>query len=339
MLTRLFLLALLTLLTLLPLSPAQAADMFGRPEAPVAETPAAEPEPQNALPEALRPILGGLVAMQTRLNQELRQELKAVRDGETWRPAGAIILLSFLYGVFHAVGPGHGKLVVGGYFLSRRARISHGLAMSAASALVQASVAVALVALLVASLDMGAHQLMQQAALLETLSYAAIAALGLWMAWGSLTGRAGCDHDHEHEHHHGCGCGHEHHHAAKPVPLSAIRRKQPGLSQALLTGASVGLRPCSGAILVLLFTLANGIFWVGVLSTYAMGVGVAITVAAVSLASLGLHRGLGHWLGQDHPLASRLRQALAIAGGLIIALFGAVQLFLVLSGTLQPMTG
>src|SRR3546814_6975127 len=75
----------------------------------------------------------------------LRAALAAARDGTSWRPAFAIVLLSFLYGVFHAVGPGHGKAVLGSYFLTRRAQVLHGLGASFLSAAVQAVSAIVLV--------------------------------------------------------------------------------------------------------------------------------------------------------------------------------------------------
>jgi ABC-type nickel/cobalt efflux system permease component RcnA len=98
----------------------------------------------------------------------------------------------------------------------------------------------------------------------------------------------------------------------------------------------VGLRPCSGAILVLLFTLANGIFWVGIISTLAMGVGVAITVSVVSLGMVGLQRGLS-LLGAERSL--RLRQGLALTGSLLIALLGALQFYGIWSGLVPAIAG
>ena len=50
---------------------------------------------------------------------------------------------------------------------------------------------------------------------------------------------------------------------------------------------AVGLRPCSGAIIVLVFALAQGLFWAGVASTFVMGVGTAITVAAIATLAVG----------------------------------------------------
>ena len=101
----------------------------------------------------------------------------------------------------------------------------------------------------------------------------------------------------------------------------------------------MGLRPCSGAILVLLFTLANGIFVVGVIATFAMAAGVALTVAVVSLGTLGLHRWLSRLGGADHRLAGRGRKLAALCGAIVIAVFGFLQLLGILTGVITPMAG
>ena len=89
---------------------------------------------------------------------------------------------------------------------------------------------------------------------------------------------------------------------------------------------AVGLRPCSGAIIVLVFALAQGLFWIGVASTFVMGLGTAITVAAVATLAVGA-RGFAGRLAKAKPGAGMLllrgwRRAAALA----IVLFGAALL-------------
>jgi len=318
---------LLFVLSLTGALPASAADLFGHPEAPPAAAGLTPQPPSSArvmvLPAPVADILGRALAVQSRLNAELRGELQDAKRSGSWQPALAIVFISFLYGVFHAAGPGHGKIVVGSYFLTQRARLLHGFAMSGMAALVQAVSAVLLVSLLAVLLDLGSGQLLAYAANLETASYGVITLLGLWMAWGVLRPRPCCDHAHQPGHGHG---------AHQTPPLSDLARL-------LATGAAVGLRPCSGAILVLLFTLANEIYPVGILATFAMGLGVAVTVSAVSLATFGLHRSLAVLGGGRHALADRLRQAAALAGAVAITLFGLLQLLGIWSGVITPMAG
>jgi len=98
---------------------------------------------------------------------------------------------------------------------------------------------------------------------------------------------------------------------------------------------SVGVRPCSGAILVLVFALTQGLFWAGVAATFAMAFGTAITVAALATLALGsrelalkLGRGGGAW-------ANAVGTTCALGGSALILLFGAT-LFAASLGPARP---
>ncbi len=284
--------------------------------------------PGDQLPEPLRSIAAWGFALQRHLTGELREQLAVMKNTGSWEPAAAIILAAFLYGVFHAVGPGHGKVVIGGWFATRRARIIHGLTASLIAAMVQAGSAIVAVGLLAGILSLAPRAVTAGAAWLEVGSFAMIAVIGALMTWRTLTGK-GCGHDHghhghghhDHEHHdheHGGACCGHHHHA----PPRDERAERNAL---FAMAAAVGFRPCSGAILVLLFCFANGMVLIGVLATLAMGVGVALTVAAIGLGALGLNRLVERGFG-DSSLGGRIRFALALAGSLAITLLGVVML-------------
>jgi ABC-type nickel/cobalt efflux system permease component RcnA len=89
---------------------------------------------------------------------------------------------------------------------------------------------------------------------------------------------------------------------------------------------SVGLVPCTGAMILLLFTLANGLLLVGLLATVAIGVGMATTLSALGLLAILLRRGLSQ--GRPRP---GLQRMVAVAAALVVTLVGAAMLV----GTLQ----
>ncbi len=328
----------LIVIAALPIA-SRAADYFGRPEgAPAAPHPALAPlaTVQAQVPSALRPLVAWAAAEQSRLNARLRNLLRAAGGGASLRPAFVIVAISFLYGVVHALGPGHGKVVVCSYFLSRRSRVLHGLAMSGTAALVQALAALVLVGVLVALLDVSVRRALDNAATLETVSYGAIVLLGLWMLRAAFVGHGhqhGLGHDDDDDDEHDYDHDDRHRHDGNAGDRAS------SLGQVIAAGAAVGLRPCSGAILVLLFSLANGIFVVGVVATFAMGFGVAITVASVSLGMVGLRRALGHlrpWgLGEGGGAA----RVVAALGAILVAAFGCLQFLAAISGVLVPTGG
>ena len=94
---------------------------------------------------------------------------------------------------------------------------------------------------------------------------------------------------------------------------------------------SVGIRPCSGAVIILLFTLAQGIFLAGVGATFAMALGTAMTVAALGILAVTSRKLAVRLAGQDSVWEDRIGRGLAVLGSLAICVFGAFFLYLALN--------
>ena len=328
-------------------------------------------------------LIGWMFAKQAEFYRDMSRVIRAAKtDGSAvWTLLG----IAFLYGIFHAAGPGHGKAVISSYVVANNETWWRGVVLSFASALLQAVVAVALVGIAAVVLNLTAGQICGVERVIEIVSYALIALVGARLIWvkgrGFLNAARNMSrplqpvgaavtpphdhkhgHDHKHDHHghdhhhhdhghahhdhhdhaHGHDHGHHHHHhhhdhgdehasawghahGPEPEELAGPGGWQRGLSAI----AAVGIRPCSGAIIVLVFALAQGLFWAGVAATFVMGLGTAITVALIaSLAvafrsaaqqiarlALGLrhadaarHRGRRgrHCAGLRHPAAGRV---------------------------------
>ena len=269
-------------------------------------------------------LSGWLLAKQALFEQMLSGQVRAAKaDGSAlWMLAG----LSFLYGVFHAAGPGHGKAVVASYMFANERALRRGVVISFLAAALQGLVAIALIGVLALVFHATAMRLKGAAQLVESMSYAGIAVLGGWLLWRKGTGfvrawRAqkalagrhnghdhahGCcgrgpagephthdDHSHDshnyyshdpdhhdHGHSHDAGCDHVH------APDPAMLGDRFSWTSAVMTVVAAGLRPCSGAILVLVFSLAQGLFQAGVLATLAMSMGTAITTSALAILAV-----------------------------------------------------
>lgn len=306
-------LALLTGILWAGSAAAQSKDYFGR-KAP-ADPPAATK--QVGAPGFLQRIVAQIAVWQREMNDRLASEINAYKTDGRLAPVIAILVISFLYGVFHAAGPGHGKFIVASYFLANRARLWHGFAMSGLIAFVQALSAIMLVVVFALILGVGSIQLTRNVVWVEMVSYGLIGLFGLWIVWGGIVGR-GCrhdhgpaDHDHDHDH------GHHHHDHANPRP--------PASSWAMVPAAvAAGIRPCTGSILVLLFTLAQGILLVGVLGAVVMAIGVALSVSLVALVTILLRRGVGQAARPSVRIANLAHRLAGLAGGLIVVTVGAL---------------
>ena len=240
---------------------------------------------------------GWLLAKQAVFERLLSTAVRAVRTDRSamWTLAG----LSFAYGVFHAAGPGHGKAVVSSYLLANERALRRGLVISLFAALLQGAVAIALIGILALVLHATSPVMRDTASLIEKASFAGIAVFGLWLVWqkgraffAAWTGSAvkpqslsssafacePCAPDGIHIH--SAACGH--------VLILDPRQLGGDFSwrNAAMTVLAAGARPCSGAILILVFALAQGLFLVGVGATFAMSLGTALTTSA--LASLAV---------------------------------------------------
>ena len=255
--------------------------------------------------------------------------LRALRAGE---PGALMALLGlcFAYGFFHAAGPGHGKLLIGGYGVGRRVPVLRLSTLALLSSLAQAASAVGLVYAGIWALGWGREQLTDAAEdWFAPASYAAIGLIGLWLVLRGgrkLLTRPEAGHAHEHAHH-----GHHHHHAPGEVCPSCGHAHGPSLEQveqvhslrdALVLIGAIALRPCTGALFLLILTWRMGIVSAGILGTFAMGLGTATVTVAVALASVTLREGALSRLAAG-PAALRVMGAIEAAAGAVIAILAA----------------
>jgi ABC-type nickel/cobalt efflux system permease component RcnA len=267
-------------------------------------------------------ISGWLLAKQAEFYRLLATTVRAAKTDGT--AALALVGISFLYGVFHAAGPGHGKAVISSYLVADGATYRRGVALSVAAALLQAIVAIAVVGVLAAVLGATGRAMNLTVRVIELAAYGLIIAFGLVLAWrkGRALLEAWRDKDHRHGHGHAHGHDHGHDHAHGPEPAELKGRGW--LKRGITAVVAVGLRPCSGAILVLVFALSQGIFLTGVVATLVMALGTAITVTAIAtltVAGKAFAERLARTRAGDS--AAVLILGLEVAGALVIVVFGA----------------
>ncbi len=255
--------------------------------------------------------------------------LKSMRDDGS--KAWLLVGLSFAYGILHAAGPGHGKAVISSYMIANEVALKRGIMLSFVSSFLQALTALMVVGGTFLVLRGTSVSMDDATWVMEVASFAMITAFGAWLLWKKafrplfVTEPAlahvghGQSHDHAHQHHGAdevCeDCGHSH--APDPSMLS----DQFDWRTAWSAIAAVGMRPCSGALIVLTFALLNGLYVGGVLSVLAMALGTAITVSALATLAVTA-KNTAVRLASSDSAALRIHRIAEISGAALVFVLG-----------------
>ena len=225
------------------------------------------------------------IGAQREFQDAMAVALRAARSGDLAAVA-ALCSATALYGVVHAMGPGHGKVLLGGAALASGATLRRMTVLTVASSLAQAGTAIALVGGLAVLLGLGAHRMGEVAdEWLAPASYLAIGAIGAVLVVRGLGMlRARRDESH-HDHGSACGCGHAH------GPSADEAAALTGWRDGAALVASIAIRPCTGALFVLAIALRFDMFWTGALAVIAMGLGTAAFNLVVAWGGVAARRG------------------------------------------------
>ena len=266
------------------------------------------------------------VIWQREVNQQMSSLLKSVAANPA-QAGGTLLLFSFVYGVLHALGPGHGKVVITTWLATHPSKLKSSIGLTLAASLLQGLVAIALVVVVLSILQLPARQLHLSSFWLEKGSYALVGVLGLLLSWRALKKlrallrkpkfTAFTPH---HVHHDGCGCGHQH----MPDPERLARDDD--WRARLVIILSMGMRPCSGAIMVLLFSKVIGVFAWGMASALAMAAGTSLTITSLALLVHAFRSLAVKLSGNKTPALWRQVgwSTLALAGGIILVVAAVV---------------
>jgi nickel/cobalt transporter (NicO) family protein len=303
----------------------------------MAQNPFGGPRPPAATEPQIGGIVGWILARQSEFYREISATIRAAKsDGSAvW----TLLAISFAYGIFHAAGPGHGKAVISSYLVASQETARRGIVLSFASALMQSLVAVVIVAICAWLLNATASTMCNAEKMIEIASYALIAAFGARLVWTKGGGFIRAlqvqrpvpamavaqqhhrDHSHDHDHVDDAHDGHSH----GPVPSEL--EGPGGWRRGLAAILTVGVRPCSGAILVLVFALAQGLFWAGIAATFVMGLGTAITVATIAVIAVSA-KDVARWLsGAGEGGGTLVMRGIEFGAAGLVLLLGAGLLF------------
>jgi len=277
------------------------------------------------------PPSGGLVAlapMLRNLTDRLAQLAGEIRDAKTPAPMLALALVSLLYGIFHALGPGHGKTIISTFFLAKDAKLKHSLIAGFLMAIVHAISAMTVVFVLFFIVRSVFSVGFENASkIVQTVSFALVALIGAFMLIQKLRGGA---------HRHLFSFGpRENEDLRKGRDAVKNRRAwRAGLERASnnvtireLSGIALasGVVPCPGASAIILVCLSLNVMLAGVVAVAMISVGMGVTVSAIGAIAILAKRGVLKVSAAKGSAGSNLaRRIVEIAGSVVLFAFGLV---------------
>ncbi len=195
---------------------------------------------------------------QRQINQKITHYLNEIKKGDKPFLLWFVFSLAFLYGILHSIGPGHGKLIILSYFTAYEAKWPSAIIMGFQIAFIHASSAVILILSVknIAKYIFMAASASREMLFLKLISYAAIIFMGFFLLWQAYK------------------------RSKKRVPQNIKETVKANKSQWVLA-LSIGLIPCTGALLILFYAMAKQMLFIGIASVFFMALGMAVTLSTI----------------------------------------------------------
>ncbi|UAX42670.1 zinc transporter permease subunit ZevB [Pasteurella canis] len=292
-------------------------------------------------------------------NQLMSSYLHQINEDKGYA-GGWLIIISFFYGVFHALGPGHGKFIIATYLSTHQTQLKASMKLTLLSSLMQGVVAVAATSIIVVLLNLSSQYFKLTQLWLERTAFFLLFLLGL--SWCYQYGKnyylsyvksrrkqqpqilsvktpslnvikvgqqLVSSH---HDHHQSCGCGHQHLPNQTQLAVAMDWKSQ------FLVICSIGMRPCSGAIFILFLAYMLDLYLWGVIATFAMAIGTGLTLSCFALIVLyARHSALriSKWYQFSSSLPHNSESLIKLLAGVLLVFFATSLLY----GTTLSTTG
>ena len=262
--------------------------------------------------EKTRSIYTVIAEEQKVLREKLTAAISAMKSGD-WDAIWKFLAICLVYGMLHALGPGHGKSIVVGYFIARRGRWRQGVALGAGITVTHTMSAVLLLLILYAIFKATVFSAFETGRIgIERASYALIMLTGVLLVVLAIRDVF--------KSHKGCGCDARIESAEGAVAeskLPPIARWREILGVAAVTG----IVPCPAVALIVLFCLLNSMVALSLLGALVICIGMTITNVAFGIAAVAFRKGIDK--GSAHTrIATKIYIVATLAGGVIIFISG-----------------
>ncbi len=285
------------------------------PAEPIAAESAVVPEKKT---EKTRSIYTVIAEEQKVLREKLTAAISAMKSGD-WDAIWKFLAICLVYGMLHALGPGHGKSIVVGYFIARRGRWRQGVALGAGITVTHTMSAVLLLLILYAIFKATVFSAFETGRIgIERASYALIMLTGVLLVVLAIRDVF--------KSHKGCGCCARIESAEGVVAQDGkcAESKLPPIArwrEILGVAAVTGIVPCPAVALIVLFCLLNSMVALSLLGALVICIGMTITNVAFGIAAVAFRKGIDKGSAHTH-IATKIYTVATLAGGVIIFISG-----------------
>ena len=273
-----------------------------------------------------------IAAWQKDFNQLISENLHQIQNNSI-KAGITLIFASFVYGVLHALGPGHGKFIIASYLSTHESQLKQSTILSLLSSLMQGIVAITATTLLVVVLNLSSRYFKLSQLWLERAALLLLVFLGFYWIWQGLRAyrkkaklaikslnpllpppKSAVKNNRTFQPN-TCSCGHQH------LPSPTQTAQATNLKSQFLVILTIGMRPCSGAIFVLFLAYMLDLYGWGILAVLAMSFGTGLMLSAFAgivryARNTAIH--LGHWYSSKNTKGKSESIVKLIAGGIML---------------------
>jgi nickel/cobalt exporter len=252
-------------------------------------------------PSFLNKFVRYISSLQRELNQKITELSKEIKEKRSPGPIFMILFITFVYGMIHALGPGHGKTITFSYFLAERAEIKRGILVGVVIGFLHAASALILVLVLYFIVR---HAFMPQfegyGRIIRLISYGCITIIGLFLLVKAVVSIW-----------------------KRPQAIKSDVDNEGAATKSIIPFAiAVGVTPCTGAVIVLLFSISMGILHLGIVSTLFMALGMATTISIVGILAIAAKKSLTRFFFHGTRVSAILQSVLSVGGAVLIIVLG-----------------
>jgi len=251
-------------------------------------------------PRFTQKIFSKIALFQRSLNKRLSELTRQLKEKKSTKLFFLILFVTFVYGVVHALGPGHGKTLTFSYFLSQETTIKKGITVGLIIGFLHAASALTLVLILYFTVKKAYFNNIENASrAIKIISYSLITCLGLFLLIKNLYQIK----------------------MRKNIEKKELQSFNDSKS-IIPFSVAVGLIPCPGTTIILLFSLSLGILKIGIISTFFMALGMATTISSAGILTIFAKDNIKKILSKKDNLLSLFQRTVSVLGAFFIFTIG-----------------